>query len=558
MLLLLTVVVMSLAFFVTWAIDGDNATDEEKVYYGSYEDSLWTIFLIITSTGFPNQILPPYDHNRGSIVFFIVVVVLGSFIILNLILLVVNSEFESGKNTRDAIEVNFRNLDLQLAFELLDVEKKNYLEYDDIERLLVKLYQISGFQDDSIPPSDMLRIMASIMDVNDNGRITLREFSLILDVIKVRLEKKAERSYMDIRMYMDILFRSFSKTENFNWYKEIIGSQYFPLCVDIAILVCLSVELWASNGVADIEKDNSLLILGIASVIMLIEALLCIITMGSLYLKDPFKKIEFTISSSSWIILITSIFTGSTVLVLCLRVLCFLRLFLSVRLVEIFFPFVKLRSTAKIFYKVLKNLRPLFITVAALLFFYCYLGMLFFGGLINKDESRGEFSRIQDSLYGENDFWPFNFNDVPSGVMTLVTLMHVSDWDVITGGFTAALDSKYPRIYFTLWYLVGVLLLLNVIKSFFIRGFFVNYEVYIGSSDKISDSNENTVGSGVNVTQDVGIISSETRSTGISVESKREHFDSGAFTASLGSLNFLTVEERLFLEKRVFIVLNGH
>lgn len=54
--------------------------------------------------------------------------------------------------------------------------------------------------------------------------------------------------------------------------------------------------------------------------------------------------------------------------------------------------------------------------------------------------------------------------------ITLFCCLHVSDFDVITSGFTAA-TSNVSRLYFAAWYVMGVLLLLNIVKSFFLADF---------------------------------------------------------------------------------------
>ena len=54
--------------------------------------------------------------------------------------------------------------------------------------------------------------------------------------------------------------------------------------------------------------------------------------------------------------------------------------------------------------------------------------------------------------------------------ITLFCCLHVSDFDVITSGFTAA-TSNASRLYFAAWYVMGVLLLLNIVKSFFLADF---------------------------------------------------------------------------------------
>jgi hypothetical protein len=54
--------------------------------------------------------------------------------------------------------------------------------------------------------------------------------------------------------------------------------------------------------------------------------------------------------------------------------------------------------------------------------------------------------------------------------------LHVSGWDVIASGFSAVTTEATGRVYFALWYCVGVLLLMNVITSFFISAFILKID----------------------------------------------------------------------------------
>ena len=63
-----------------------------------------------------------------------------------------------------------------------------------------------------------------------------------------------------------------------------------------------------------------------------------------------------------------------------------------------------------------------------------------------------------------------NMSTLVGAYITLFCCLHVSDFDVITSGFTAA-TSNASRLYFGAWYVMGVLLLLNIVKSFFLADF---------------------------------------------------------------------------------------
>ena len=80
------------------------------------------------------------------------------------------------------------------------------------------------------------------------------------------------------------------------------------------------------------------------------------------------------------------------------------------------------------------------------------------------------FSTQEESSYGQQGFYHLNFNDFASAYITLFSCLHVSDFDVIAGGFTAVTD-LWTRLYFLMWYIIGTLLILNILKSFFLADF---------------------------------------------------------------------------------------
>ena len=100
-------------------------------------------------------------------------------------------------------------------------------------------------------------------------------------------------------------------------------------------------------------------------------------------------------------------------------------------------------------------------------FTYAQIGCAFFGG---KIPYVGYNIALDRSPYGQNDFYTLNFNDLPSSFYTLFSCLRVSDFDVITSG-VVTVTSKWSRFFFIVWYIVGVLLLFNIVKSYFIAVF---------------------------------------------------------------------------------------
>ncbi len=97
-------------------------------------------------------------------------------------------------------------------------------------------------------------------------------------------------------------------------------------------------------------------------------------------------------------------------------------------------------------------------------FTYAQVGCWFFGGTIVK---KGVDSVLDRSPYGTADFYELNFNDMPTSFYTLFSCLRVSDFDTITSGFVQT-TSVWARLYFVVWYIVGYMLLFNIVRSYFI------------------------------------------------------------------------------------------
>ena len=103
-------------------------------------------------------------------------------------------------------------------------------------------------------------------------------------------------------------------------------------------------------------------------------------------------------------------------------------------------------------------------------YLFASIGVLAFGGAINKTPSDPRYDALMGSRYGQAGYFGLNFNDFLSAWFALCSCLHVSDFDLVASGFTAT-TAPAAKLYFALWYVVGVLLMLNILKSFFLGEF---------------------------------------------------------------------------------------
>lgn len=113
----------------------------------------------------------------------------------------------------------------------------------------------------------------------------------------------------------------------------------------------------------------------------------------------------------------------------------------------------------------LKSLLSPFISMISVMFsiFYIYaiLGMIFFGGKIDFEN---EAIRNNDAT---PDIWALNnFNDFANSYLVLFELIIVNNWMITAEMCVQVLDTKWVLLYFVSFYIIGVLVGMNILVCF--------------------------------------------------------------------------------------------
>lgn len=105
----------------------------------------------------------------------------------------------------------------------------------------------------------------------------------------------------------------------------------------------------------------------------------------------------------------------------------------------------------------------LFLTTYA----FATVGMAFFGGLIYVGAEC-----LEGTAFAESDYYTNSFNDIGSALVVLFELTVVNNWFIIMDGVVAC-SSDYARIYFIFWYLISVVLGMNLLVAYVLDAFSV-------------------------------------------------------------------------------------
>jgi len=119
----------------------------------------------------------------------------------------------------------------------------------------------------------------------------------------------------------------------------------------------------------------------------------------------------------------------------------------------------------RIIIETLKSLITPFISMISVMFsifyIYAFIGMLLFGGKIDFENEQ---IRNNDST---PDIWALNnFNDFLNSYLVLFELTLVNNWMVTSEMYVQVLGTKWVLLYFVSFYVIGVLIGMNILVCF--------------------------------------------------------------------------------------------
>ena len=91
--------------------------ESAQQYYGTYGESVYSLFVFLTLADFPTRLVPLYNENRWTIVYFVIYLTFSILILFNVILAIVYDSYtkymkkvvsEKQKNQRKGLKVAFR------------------------------------------------------------------------------------------------------------------------------------------------------------------------------------------------------------------------------------------------------------------------------------------------------------------------------------------------------------------------------------------------------------------------------------------------------------------
>ncbi|XP_043689271.1 two pore calcium channel protein 1B [Telopea speciosissima] len=440
-------------------------TQQGKTVFYSYGATLYQMLVLFTTSNNPDMWIPAYKDSRWNCLFFVLYVLLGVYFLSNLILAVVYDSFK-GQLAKQVAEMDStRKRILEKAFSIIDRDNRGFLNKEQCIKLFEELNRYR-----SLPkiPKEEFELIFDELDDSHDFKINMDEFAEICNAIALRFQKEPPISCL----------------ENYSFYhsraseklKAFVRSKTFEYI--IAFFLMLNLITVIIETTLDIKNSSAQKIWQVVEFVFgwiyVLEMALKVYALGfHNYWMEGQNRFDFIVT---WIIVVgeTATFFSPHGLPFLsngewIRYLLIARL---LRLIRLLMHVKRCRAFVATFLSLIPSLMPYLGTIFCVLCIYCSLGLQIFGGIVNSGNPNLEGT----GLY-ENDYLLFNFNDYPTGMVTLFNLLVMNDWQVWMEGYKELTGTSWTLTYFISFYLITVMLLLNLVVAFVLEAFFAEMEL---------------------------------------------------------------------------------
>jgi hypothetical protein len=527
---------------------------QREEIFPNYTDAVYQLLILLTTSNYPDVMMPAYSKNRLSFLFFFFFLIGGYFFLTNLFLAVVckghGEQVEADKKAAEESE----KMHLQQAFQLLDAKGTGSVGHKTVKMVFAELNR-SKITNIS---AEREALLLETLDADMSESVDEEEFSSLCVLLRIKFRRVEKQTW---------LLSTFPSLAEAGWFQTLQGlvegkPPYLDWAIDLLLVlnaVVIAVEATNEaqrvlthyqgkddliharhgasseglhlhralqqqglhNGSLGLMPSNStthvLALLGqdqqpaaevlypspppppfplpalapgetrvdpeemsafhgldlAFTTVFFLEMVIKILVLGlPRYVSSMKNCFDGAVSTLSVVTLLLIAYPYFVVDRVFLRRIMALRVLRLLRLLAVIPTLPPIVST---FVRMLPSAGELLLTLAATMYFFSVLGMQLFGGLINKDPARPEFALLMEDDFGQSNYWVNNFNDIPSGMVVCFELIMVNNWMVFSDGF-ALVTSKWARWFFVAFYIVGVLIMLNIVVAFVLDAFMAQYE----------------------------------------------------------------------------------
>uniref|UniRef100_A0A8C1AB57 Voltage-dependent calcium channel protein TPC1 n=1 Tax=Cyprinus carpio carpio TaxID=630221 RepID=A0A8C1AB57_CYPCA len=456
------ILLLLLFFMVIFAILGfclfsANTADP---YFSTLENSIVSLFVLLTTANFPDVMMPAYSKNRWSCIFFIVYLSIELYFIMNLLLAVVFDTFNGVEKMKFKSLLLHKRSAIEHAFQLLVTRQRP----DG-----VCLKQFDGLMRFYRPRMTARDRFLTFKALNHSGAtmLSLQDFYKFYEVIG--LKWKARR--IGEHWFDDLPRTAFLILKGINLLVKSKAFQYAMYLVVAINGIWILVETnMLNDGVSwtHVVPWSYIVFLTIYGV----EVLLKITGLGPLtYFSSGWNLFDFSVTVFA--------FLGLIALAFDMEPFYFIVVLRPFQLLRLFKIKQRYRNVLDTMFELFPRMASLGLTLIIFYYSFAIVGMEFFADVVypnccNTSTVAESYRQINvtignQTVLKEGYYYLNNFNNILSSFVTLFELTVVNNWYITMEGVTSQ-TTHWSRLYFMTFYIV-TMVVMTIIVAFILDAF---------------------------------------------------------------------------------------
>ena len=462
--------------------EGHFAATEGHIWFRTVEDSLISLLVFLTTANNPDFMTPIYQYNRYAFIYFFLFLSIGLYLILNLFTAAIFTEFRGFLEQSMQSSFVRRRVGFRAAFAVLVRNSGGRREgaSKDLVRQLLQRAKLPTYK-----KPEMMTFLETAS--SSSVYISWEEFRNMLDLVSREDRKKITDN-----------IEYYSQYRLVTWLQKLVRYplfHYFTLAMSLLHVAILTIEMEAD--IQNVTSRNNSVLAHINFFFFIYYTCEQILVMVGLGLRKFFTSpsnlfdlvITIAIFITEVVILIGFGFpfvlypdnetADYSLLIRIMNVLIVLRL---LRVIPMFNSVYLVIGTM---FEILKNLRAFAGIFVVIYYIFALLGMELFQNVTSLDTVNDTNSDVNRCGSYENlDYFAYNFHDFAASLVLLWNVMVVNNWYVFLDAFSRA-TTKWSQLYFVAWWLVSVIVTINLFVSLVLEVFLTRWEIYHGWKGKV-------------------------------------------------------------------------
>lgn len=456
------ILLLLLFFMVIFAILGfclfsTNAADP---YFNTLENSIVSLFVLLTTANFPDVMMPAYSRNRWSCVFFIVYLSIELYFIMNLLLAVVFDTFNGVEKVKFKSLLLHKRSAIEHAFQLLvSRQRPNGITLRQFDGLL-RFYR---------PRMSARDRFLTFKALNQSGTaiLGLQDFYKIYEVmgLKWKARRSNEHWFDDLPHTAFLIFKGINLAVKSKAFQYVM---YVVVAVNGVWILVDTIKLNSDFSWSQEVPWSYIVFLTIYGV----EVLLKVAGLGPLaYFSSGWNLFDFSVTVFA--------FLGLLALVFNMEPFYFIMVLRPLQLLRLFKIKQRYRNVLDTMFELFPRMASLGLTLIIFYYSFAIVGMEFFANILYPNccinSTVADSYRQINVTFGnrtvleEGYYYLNNFNNILSSFVTLFELTVVNNWYITMEGVTSQ-TNHWSRLYFMTFYIV-TMVVMTIIVAFILDAF---------------------------------------------------------------------------------------